>query len=182
MIVRGGENLSPGEIEEVLLLHPAVADAAVFGVPDEEWGEAVAAVIVLVEPGHAGETAVDQAALDAVDEAALRAWVAERLRSTRAPERIEFRPELPYSETGKLLRRVLKAELGTGDDANAHAHSNAPPTARPRRRPRQRNATRPFTRPRSRASVHPRLSFTRQCHKGSPCHRRRRAPSPVPRS
>jgi fatty-acyl-CoA synthase len=109
VIVRGGENLSPGEIEEVLLLHPGVADAAVIGVPDEEWGEAVAAVIVLVETSGAGE-----AAADAVDEAALRAWVAARLRSTRAPERIEFRPELPYSETGKLLRRVLKAEFGAG--------------------------------------------------------------------
>jgi fatty-acyl-CoA synthase len=109
VIVRGGENLSPGEIEEVLLLHPGVADAAVIGVPDEEWGEAVAAVIVLVETDGA-----DEVDADAVDEAALRAWVAARLRSTRAPERIEFRPELPYSETGKLLRRVLKAELAAG--------------------------------------------------------------------
>jgi fatty-acyl-CoA synthase len=98
VIVRGGENLSPGEIEEVLLLHPEVADAAVVGVPDDQWGEAVAAVIVVSEGGT-------------VDAAALRAWVAERLRSTRAPERVEFRAELPYNETGKLLRRVLKAEL-----------------------------------------------------------------------
>ena len=45
------------------------------------------------------------------DPEALRAWVAERLRSTRAPQRIEFRTELPYSETGKLLRRVIKAEM-----------------------------------------------------------------------
>jgi fatty-acyl-CoA synthase len=116
VIVRGGENLSPGEIEEVLLLHPAVADVAVFGIPDEEWGEAVAAVIVLVESGDAGDADrvdpdADAAAVSGADEASLRAWVAERLRSTRAPERIEFRTELPYSETGKLLRRVLKAEL-----------------------------------------------------------------------
>jgi fatty-acyl-CoA synthase len=107
VIVRGGENLSPGEIEEVLLLHPAVADVAVIGVPDEEWGEAVAAVIVLVDSDGTTDA-------DIVDEAALRAWVAARLRSTRAPERIEFRPELPYNETGKLLRRVLKAELAAG--------------------------------------------------------------------
>jgi acyl-CoA synthetase (AMP-forming)/AMP-acid ligase II len=98
VIVRGGENLSPGEIEEVLLQHSSVADAAVIGVPDDQWGEAVAAVVVLVE----GRVA---------DQDELRSWVAERLRSTRAPERIEFRAELPYSETGKLMRRILKAEL-----------------------------------------------------------------------
>ncbi len=98
VIVRGGENLSPGEIEEVLLLHPCVADAAVIGVPDDQWGEAVAAVVVLAQGRDA-------------DEDELRAWVAERLRSTRAPVRIDFRTELPYSETGKLMRRILKAEL-----------------------------------------------------------------------
>ena len=99
VIVRGGENMSPGEIEDVLLEHPAVADAGVVGVPDEEWGEAVAAAVVL----HAGRDA---------SEADLQSWVRERLRSSRTPQRIEFRPELPYNETGKLLRRVLRAELG----------------------------------------------------------------------
>jgi acyl-CoA synthetase (AMP-forming)/AMP-acid ligase II len=99
VIVRGGENLSPGEIEDVLIQHPAVAEVAVIGVPSDEWGEAVAAVIVLESGSEA-------------DPAELRIWVSERLRSTRTPERIEFRAELPYSETGKLLRRVLKAELG----------------------------------------------------------------------
>ena len=98
VIVRGGENLSPGEIEDVLALHPAVAEAAVIGIPSDEWGEAVAAVVV-VRSGHD------------TDAGELRLWVSERLRSTRAPERIEFRTELPYSDTGKLLRRVLKAEL-----------------------------------------------------------------------
>jgi fatty-acyl-CoA synthase len=98
VIVRGGENLSPGEIEDVLILHPAVAEAAVVGIPSDEWGEAVAAVVVLND-GHQA------------DPAELRIWVSERLRSTRAPERIAFRAALPYSETGKLLRRVLKVEL-----------------------------------------------------------------------
>jgi fatty-acyl-CoA synthase len=100
VIVRGGENLSPGEIEEVLLQHPSVDDAAVIGVPDDEWGEAVAAVIVLKRGSAA--SAED-----------LTSWVAGQLRSTRAPQRVEFRAELPYNETGKLMRRILKAELSS---------------------------------------------------------------------
>jgi acyl-CoA synthetase (AMP-forming)/AMP-acid ligase II len=98
VIVRGGENLSPGEIEDVLLEHDAVADAAVVGIPDEEWGEAVAAVVV---------TKPDRRA--SAEE--LRQWVKDRLRSSRTPQRVEFRDRLPYSETGKLLRRQVRAEL-----------------------------------------------------------------------
>ncbi|MBP6381877.1 MAG: acyl--CoA ligase [Pseudomonadales bacterium] len=98
VIVRGGENMSPGEIEDVLLEHEAVADAAVVGIADEQWGEAVAAAVVL----KAGAQA---------DAGALQCWVKDRLRSSRVPQRIEFWPELPYNETGKLLRRVVKAEL-----------------------------------------------------------------------
>jgi fatty-acyl-CoA synthase len=101
VIVRGGENISPGEVEEVLMLHTAVAEAAVIGIPDAEWGEAVAAVIVL----HPGGT---------VSEADLQAWVRERLRSTKMPGVMQFREELPYSPTGKLLRRVLRDELAQG--------------------------------------------------------------------
>lgn len=99
VIVRGGENLSPGEIEEVLITHPAVADVAVVGLPDTEWGEKVAAAVVTVDGSE-------------VSEAELQAWVRDRLRSSRTPELVAFRSELPYNETGKLLRRVLKAELG----------------------------------------------------------------------
>jgi fatty-acyl-CoA synthase len=97
VIVRGGENISPGEIEDVLRLHPAIADVAVVGAPDEQWGERVAAFVVPrgVAPGE-GE---------------LADWVKARLRSTKTPETWAFRGELPYNETGKLLRRVLKAEL-----------------------------------------------------------------------
>jgi acyl-CoA synthetase (AMP-forming)/AMP-acid ligase II len=98
VIVRGGENLSPGEIEDVLLEHPAVLDCAVVGVPDEQWGEAVAAAVV-VRSGHA------------VSAEELQDWVRARLRSSRVPQRIAFRDALPYNETGKLLRRVVRAEL-----------------------------------------------------------------------
>jgi acyl-CoA synthetase (AMP-forming)/AMP-acid ligase II len=104
VIVRGGENISPGEIEDVLRAHPQVADVAVIGVPDEQWGERVAAVIVA------------KGATPTPDE--LNAWVRERLRSTKTPQSYEFRSELPYNETGKLLRRVLKQELATS--ASAH--------------------------------------------------------------
>jgi acyl-CoA synthetase (AMP-forming)/AMP-acid ligase II len=98
VIVRGAENLSPGEIEDVLVTHPAVAEAAVFGMPDTDWGEKVVAAVVLQPGSDAGE-------------AELRQWVRERLRSTKTPERIHIRASLPHNETGKLLRRVLKAEL-----------------------------------------------------------------------
>jgi fatty-acyl-CoA synthase len=98
VIVRGGENLSPGEIEYVLVEHPAIEQAAVVGIPDVEWGERVVAAVV-------------RKAGAAVSEEELRDYVRTRLRSTRTPERIEFRDELPTNETGKLLRRVLRSEL-----------------------------------------------------------------------
>ncbi len=98
VIVRGGENLSPGEIEDVLLSHPTVLDAAVVGVPDEQWGEGVAAAVV---PSK-GAT---------IDVAELQAYVNEHMRSSRVPQLMEVWDELPYNETGKLLRRVVKAKL-----------------------------------------------------------------------
>ncbi len=98
VIVRGGENLSPGEIEAVLVEHPAVAAAAVVGIPDPDWGERVVAAVVPV--GGA-----------VVDEDELRDFVRGSLRSARTPERIEIRDDLPFNETGKLLRRVLREEL-----------------------------------------------------------------------
>ncbi|MFQ5417266.1 MAG: class I adenylate-forming enzyme family protein [Myxococcota bacterium] len=98
VIVRGGENLSPGEIEDTLLDHDAVLDCAVVGVADEQWGEAVVAVVVCRQGS-------------AVGAGELKDWVRERLRSSRVPQRVEFRDELPYNETGKLLRRKLRQEL-----------------------------------------------------------------------
>ena len=105
VIVRGGENISPGEIEDVLREHPSVADVAVLGVKDDEWGERVAAVIVPVA--------------DRPAEGELADWVRARLRSTRTPETWEFRAELPYNETGKLLRRQLRVELDAKTGATA---------------------------------------------------------------
>ena len=104
VIVRGAENLSPGEIEDVLVAHPSVAEAAVVGVPDPEWGEAVAATVVLVK----GQTATE-------DE--LQDWVRKQLRSTKTPQLIDFRDEMPYNETGKLLRRVIRDELSAAHTA-----------------------------------------------------------------
>ena len=103
IIVRGGENISPGEIEDVLLSHESVADAAAVGVPDEQWGEAVAAVVVPAK----GQT---------VDIAELQEFVNTQMRSSRTPDRIEVRQELPYNETGKLLRRILRDELASSSD------------------------------------------------------------------
>lgn len=96
VIVRGGENMSPGEIEDVLLTHPAVADACAVGVPSIEWGEAVGVALV-VRDGHQTPDA---------DE--LRQLVRERLRSSRVPEVIRFEQALPYNEMGKLLRREVR--------------------------------------------------------------------------
>jgi fatty-acyl-CoA synthase len=95
VIVRGGENLSPSEIESVLISHPAVSEAAVVPAPSEEWGEEPVAFVV---------------ADSSVDAAQLQEWVSGHLRSARTPTAIYFRPNLPYNETGKLLRRELRAE------------------------------------------------------------------------
>jgi acyl-CoA synthetase (AMP-forming)/AMP-acid ligase II len=97
VIVRGGENISPGEIEDVLRAHPGVVDVAVLGAPDDQWGETVAAVVVPHEPRPSTED--------------LAAFVRARLRSTKTPEVWVFREALPYNDTGKLLRRQLKTEL-----------------------------------------------------------------------
>jgi acyl-CoA synthetase (AMP-forming)/AMP-acid ligase II len=97
VIVRGGENMSPGEIEDVLMTHPAIADAAAVGVPSVEWGEAVGIALV-AKPGHT---------LPSDDE--LRALIKHRLRSSRVPERIARLDALPYNEMGKLLRREVRA-------------------------------------------------------------------------
>jgi acyl-CoA synthetase (AMP-forming)/AMP-acid ligase II len=97
-IIRGGENIAPAELEDVLVEHPHVHEVAVVGVPDDHWGQAIVAVIVPavgVEP----------------DAEELREHVRKCLRGSRTPDRVVFRGELPTSATGKLLRREIVESL-----------------------------------------------------------------------
>lgn len=98
IIIRGGENISPGEIEDVLLSHDAIVDAAAIGLPDDQWGEVVAAVVV---PAPGAEISVPE----------VQEFVKDKLRSSRTPDHIVISEALPYNETGKLLRRTLKTDL-----------------------------------------------------------------------
>jgi acyl-CoA synthetase (AMP-forming)/AMP-acid ligase II len=97
-IIRGGENIAPAEIEDVLVEHPSVRDCVVVGPEDPEWGQIIVAVVVA-----AGGAAPD------ADE--LREHVRTHLRGSRTPDRVVFRDELPTNATGKVLRRELVDEL-----------------------------------------------------------------------
>ncbi len=98
MIVSGGFNIFPVEIEKVIQGHPAVLDCIVVGVPDDKWGEAVKAVVQL-KPGQS------------VDEEQIIALCKEQLGSTKAPKSVEFWPELPRSAVGKLLKKDVRARF-----------------------------------------------------------------------
>ena len=97
MIVVSGFNVYPNEIEDVLVAHPGVIEAAVIGVPDAATGEAVKAFIVTADTG--------------LTEAALRAYCKEHLTAYKVPKQVEFRDELPKSNVGKILRKDLRAEV-----------------------------------------------------------------------
>jgi long-chain acyl-CoA synthetase len=105
VIIRGGENLSPSEIEDALLRHDAVVAVAVVGVPDPEWGESVAAAVVLAP--SAASTAPDDLAAE------LTGWVRERLGSIKTPGRFVVCDELPLTASGKVLRRVVRDQLAS---------------------------------------------------------------------
>jgi acyl-CoA synthetase (AMP-forming)/AMP-acid ligase II len=95
MIVSGAENIYPAEVENALMLHPAVADGAIIGVPDEKWGEAVKAIVVL-KPGAtapAGE---------------IIAFMRERIAHYKCPKSIDFVDTIPRNPSGKILKRVLR--------------------------------------------------------------------------
>jgi acyl-CoA synthetase (AMP-forming)/AMP-acid ligase II len=98
MIVSGGFNIFPVEIEKVIQGHPAVLDCIVVGVPDEKWGEAVKAVVQL-KPGQI------------LDEEVLIALCKDQLGSAKAPKSVEFWAELPRSAVGKLLKKDVRAKF-----------------------------------------------------------------------
>lgn len=106
MIITGGENVYPVEVEAVLAEHPAVAEVAVVGLPDPRWGEAVTAVVRIAD------------GVERPSEQELVAFTAGRLASYKKPQRIHLVDELPRNASGKILKRTLRATLSTPDTAS----------------------------------------------------------------
>jgi fatty-acyl-CoA synthase len=101
LIISGGENIYPAEVEDAILQHPAVADCAVIGVPDDRWGEVGRAVVVVREGAD-------------VDPAALQEFLAERIARYKVPATVVFAETLPRTASGKLLKGALRATHGDG--------------------------------------------------------------------
>jgi fatty-acyl-CoA synthase len=97
MIITGGVNVYPAEIEGLLVTHPQIADAAVFGIPNEEYGEEVKAVVQLLDHGEAGDALSGDLIL----------WMKERLSSVKVPKSVDFMEQLPRMDNGKLYKRHL---------------------------------------------------------------------------
>ena len=98
MIITGGFNVYSAEVEQVLMSHPDVHEAAVIGLPDDKWGERVTAVVQLL-PGHAA------------DPDAITAYVKARIGSVKTPKQVEIWPDLPRSKVGKILKPDIRAIL-----------------------------------------------------------------------
>jgi acyl-CoA synthetase (AMP-forming)/AMP-acid ligase II len=94
VIIRGGENISPKEVEEALISHPKIEEVAVIGLPDEEWGQEPHAVVVLKE----GETATHEEIID---------FTRDKLAGFKRPRSVIFVDELPRTAIGKLQRKIL---------------------------------------------------------------------------
>jgi acyl-CoA synthetase (AMP-forming)/AMP-acid ligase II len=109
MIVSGGENVYPAEVENALLAHPMVADAAVIGVPDEKWGETVKAVVVVASGAPDDHEALATEILSATR---------ERLAHFKCPTSIDFVDVLPRNPSGKVLKRELRAPYWEGRERN----------------------------------------------------------------
>ncbi len=108
MIISGGVNIYPAEIEAVLMTHPAVQDAAVFGIPNDEFGEEVKAAVQL-RPGHSASAAVAEA---------LITHCRAHLAGYKAPKSIDFVADMPRHETGKLYKRILRDAYWQGTGRN----------------------------------------------------------------
>jgi acyl-CoA synthetase (AMP-forming)/AMP-acid ligase II len=98
LIIKGGENISPREIEEAIYLHPAVSEAAVVGIPDPVFGEEVCAVIQLNPPAQATEEEI-------------RRHVSKFVTKFKVPARVVFVPQLPKNSNGKIVKRQVRAQL-----------------------------------------------------------------------
>jgi acyl-CoA synthetase (AMP-forming)/AMP-acid ligase II len=107
MIISGGLNVYPQEVEQVLYQHPAVMEATVFGVPDEKWGESIKAAVVL----KAGTRATAEELIE---------FCKARLASYKKPTSVDILAELPKSDTGKILRRSLRDHYWRGHQRKIH--------------------------------------------------------------
>jgi acyl-CoA synthetase (AMP-forming)/AMP-acid ligase II len=107
MIISGGENIYPAEVESALYGHPAIADVAVIGVPDERWGEAVKAIIVLKPDSRASE-------------AEIVAYARERIAGYKLPKSVDFVTALPRTPSGKILKRELREHYWQGQERRVH--------------------------------------------------------------
>ena len=99
MLISGGENIYPREIEEVLMTHPAISMAAVIGVPHDQHGEEVKACVVLNDGAQATEEEIMR-------------WSKEQMAAYKYPRLVDIRSNLPMTATGKILKKELKAEMG----------------------------------------------------------------------
>jgi long-chain acyl-CoA synthetase len=106
MIISGGVNIYPAEIENVLLIHPKVADVAVFGIPHQDWGEEVKAVVQLVD---------DVATGDALTEEIL-GFCSDKLAKYKTPRSIDYIEEMPRDPNGKLYKRKLRDPYWEGHE------------------------------------------------------------------
>ena len=104
MIISGGVNIYPQETENLLITHPKVADAAVFGVPNEDLGEEVKAVVQVIDGIAADDALVEE----------LMTFCGAHLSRQKCPRSIDFHAELPRLPTGKLYKRLLKDQYWTG--------------------------------------------------------------------
>ncbi|NBQ94425.1 MAG: hypothetical protein EBU15_03370 [Betaproteobacteria bacterium] len=113
MIVSGGENIDSAEVENVMMKHPDIADVAVFGVPDSQWGETVRACVVLKQASELRQDP-EASGIEIV------AWIRDRLAHFKCPRRVDFVEQIPRSPSGKILKRILREPYWRNEDRQIH--------------------------------------------------------------